>query len=222
VSVETGLQKPAYFQRNEVGRYVSMFLRFYANGDLPIDSVKKGCCMKCLAVLFLLITLATGCGGNEVDASEMSSLVSTTDDANGMVFYFDNRSQSLQGTYFYPYIAQRGDNFWLRLKIIYRPDTLIFIEKYIVTTPDRTFTIEPNLDRLGETVEVDWIDGESVERFDGFVADQDLEMLRAVATSPATEVRFVGSQGEGSVTLSATERKIVASILAAYEKMIEQ
>jgi hypothetical protein len=183
---------------------------------------EKGCCMKYLAVLFLLMALAVGCGGNEIDASEMSSLVSTTDEANGMVFYFDNRSQSLQGTYFYPYITQKGDDFWLRLKIVYRPDTLIFIEKYVVTTPDRTFTIEPNLDRLGETVDVDWIDGKSVEKFDGFVADKDLEMLRAVATSPATEVRFVGSQGEDSFTLSATERKIVASILAAYEEMIEQ
>ncbi|MBK8468057.1 MAG: hypothetical protein IPL32_19760 [Chloracidobacterium sp.] len=62
-----------------------------------------------------------------------------------------------------------------------------------------TFTIEPNLDRLGETVEVDWIDGKSVEKSRRLCCRHDLETLRAVTTSPATEVRFVGSQGEGSV-----------------------
>lgn len=178
--------------------------------------------MKYLAVLFLLMALAAGCGGNEIDASEMSYLVSSTDEANGMAFFFDNRSQSLQGIYFYPYIAQKGNGVWLRLKIFYSADDRIFTEKYIVTTPDRSFTIEPDLMRLGEKVELDWVDKKSIERFDRFVTDEDLEMLRAVAVSTETKIQLIGSKGEDSFTLSATERKIVASILAAYEEMREQ
>lgn len=122
-------------------------------------------------------------------------------------YYADTRS------YVLPYIGIQNGNAWLRLVYWYTADDWIFWENVIVIVDGVKY-----YDFFGSFGTVrDNEYGNIWEYADKEATDKDIEMLKAIADSKETIVRFQGDDYYDDITISASDKKAIKNVLTAYE-----
>lgn len=114
-----------------------------------------------------------------------------------------------------PYIVDTNYSYDLfRLKITYTGNDWVFFKKIIFSVDDK-ITVK-YFDYYSITRKVCW--GNVVEYID-IVADDYIELLKSIATSKKTIVRFVGDDYRHDFTISSSDKKAIQETIQAYEFM---
>ncbi|WP_223068090.1 DivIVA domain-containing protein [Paenibacillus caui] len=112
----------------------------------------------------------------------------------------------------YIYIGkQEGSDPWIRFRIQYEGDDWLFINNYIFKVDGKTYTVTPGLTDVQRDNDVNvW------EWYDYGVTDSDIDMLRAIASSKKTVLRYEGDQYYKDRTITSAEKKAIQTALDAY------
>lgn len=122
-------------------------------------------------------------------------------------YYADTRS------YILPYIGMQNGNAWLRLAYWYTGDDWIFFESVTVMVDGKKY-----YEIFGPFgTERDNDNGYVWEYVDKEADATDIEMLKAIANSKETIVRFQGDNYHYDLTVSASDKKAIKEVLTAYE-----
>lgn len=122
-------------------------------------------------------------------------------------YYADTRS------YILPYIGMQNGNAWLRLVYWYTGDDWIFFENVTVMVDGKKY-----YEIFGHFGTERDNDGGYVWEYVDKEADAtDIEMLKAIASSKETIVRFQGDNYHYDLTVSASDKKAIKEVLTAYE-----
>lgn len=133
------------------------------------------------------------------------------DDFEGITWY---RDANAVGTYktrlITEFAEKKSNNRWLRMKIRYYANDWLFIHSYIVKADEHKFTFNNrNFNRDNGSGSIwEW---ETVK-----AGKKEIEMLKAVATSDKTVIRFYGRQYYSDHTVSVEEKDGIKRILSAY------
>lgn len=152
----------------------------------------------------------------EKKQAAMSKLKSETDKVEGTTWYkasvHPNRAN--KRSYVLPYIGTKSDSTWLRLKYLYTGDSWIFFKSITVSVDgkryDATFSYW-DVERDNNTRVWEWVDVSAT--------NADIEMLKAIASSKETIVRFKGDQYYYDLVVSQSDKNGINDVLAAYEAM---
>lgn len=101
----------------------------------------------------------------------------------------------------------------LRLKNIYVADDWLFIESYKIKADDNTYDINTSYG----TVETDNGAGDIWEWMDETVSTEREAMLRAIAASKKTTIRYNGKQYYKDRVVSDSEKKMISDVLIAFD-----
>ncbi|MEE1320435.1 MAG: hypothetical protein UHM85_02735, partial [Acutalibacteraceae bacterium] len=112
-----------------------------------------------------------------------------------------------------PYIGYQDGSYWLRLIFNYTDDDWVFFKKVIVAADDERFTetfsyFDIVRDNGG---------GDVWEYIDIEVGESEIEMLRAIANSKETIVRFQGDDYSSDFTVKSSDKAAIKQVLDAYE-----
>ncbi len=121
-------------------------------------------------------------------------------------YYADTRSFVL------PYIGIQNGNAWMRLEYWYTGDSWIFWENLTIMVDGKKyyyFAGNFGTERDNDSEVWEYVDKEATEK--------DIEMLQAIADSEETIVRFQGDNYHYDLTISASDKKAIQSVLTAYE-----
>ena len=111
--------------------------------------------------------------------------------------------------------AQKSENVSLRMKNTYVADDWLFIESYRVKADDVIYDIIVNY----EDIKRDNSSGKIIEWMDEKVLNEREVMLRAIASSKNTVIRYNGKQYYKDRTISEPEKKRIRDVLFAYEAL---
>ena len=121
-------------------------------------------------------------------------------------YYADERSFAL------PYIGADASNVWLRLKYHYTGTEWVFFEEVTITVDGTAYEKEFeyfDIQRDNDAEVWEWVDFQPTE--------DDLAMLRAIAASKQTVVRFEGASHFFEFTMSGSDKEGITQVLDAYE-----
>ncbi len=114
-----------------------------------------------------------------------------------------------------PYIGMSGDDIWLRMVCNYTADDWVFFEKI-------TFSVDGNnyykYFSYNDVVR-DNEGGDIWEYVDIEVGETEIEILKAIANSNETIVRFEGDDYYRDVTIGADDKKGIADAITVYEML---
>ena len=144
------------------------------------------------------------------------------DKIRGMRFYYPSiwKVES-DGTWYWgrswmlPYIGQDDSSTWMQLCFLYDGDDWVFFKNVTIAADDQRFYKNFNY----FDVTRDNAGGEVWETMDITASESDIEMLKAVANSKETTVRFEGDDYYYDLTVSATDKQAIAQVLEAYEAL---
>ena len=152
----------------------------------------------------------------EKKQAAMSKLKSETDKVEGTTWYkasvHPNRVN--ERSYVLPYIGTKSDSTWLRLKYLYTGDSWIFFKSITVSVDGKRYDAEFSywdVERDSNTRVWEWVDVSAT--------NADIEMLKAIASSKETIVRFKGDQYHYGLVVSQSDKSGINDVLAAYEAM---
>lgn len=135
-----------------------------------------------------------------------------TDEFDDLTFYYDKRTPVYANRNFiYPYIGRKGDTYWLRLKFQYSADDWLFINQIRIKTDNNEYEIYANFERDNSAEIWEWHDMSP--------SDDEIMMLRDMAISKGTMVRYIGSQYRKDRTITAREKDIIKKTLGIYENL---
>lgn len=157
-------------------------------------------------------------GGGDWAAREPEALagMDTQEDTfNNVTFYTDPRVNLLGRDHIYSYIGTQGDKAWLRIYLYYLGKDWLFIEKYIVMADGQRWEITP---KIGE-VERDNGTYAIWEWVDLYADPEHVQMLAAIADADKAMIRYQGDQRNLDREISAEEKAIIATTLAAFEQL---
>jgi len=114
-----------------------------------------------------------------------------------------------------PYMGMQGDSVWLRLVCDYTADDWVFFEKITFAVDDQRFYkffsyFDVTRDNGG---------GDVWEYVDIEVNDAELELLRAIANSQTTIVRFEGDDYSHDFTVSDKDKEAILQMLTVYDAL---
>lgn len=149
-------------------------------------------------------------------ARALANMTKKSDDMRDVIFYthkaaskFINSRSAIE-----PYIAiDKSGNVILRLKNVYVADDWLFIESYRVKVDDAVYDIVGD---YGD-IERDNDSGYIWEWVDESVSSEREAMLRAIASSKKTLIRYNGKQYYKDRTIPDSEKKLIEEVLSAYE-----
>ena len=112
-----------------------------------------------------------------------------------------------------PYLAEKGNNFYMKLRYNYAGNDWVFFKKVIIDIDGsqqyRSFSyFSINRDNAG------WMVGELI---DVDVDAKDIDMLRKIATSNKTVVRFEGDNYYHDYELTANDKSAIKDVLIIYD-----
>lgn len=147
-------------------------------------------------------------------AKALSNTKTKIDEVQEITWYYAKTTTEYTDTNeIYAYLGKKEEAPpWLRLNFQYAGDDWLFIDRYIFKVDGETYTIETE---YGE-VERDNGGGGVWEWYDFGATSTDIDMLRAIATSTKTVLRYEGDQYYKDRTITATEKKALLTILDAY------
>ena len=114
------------------------------------------------------------------------------------------------------YIGRKGDGRpWLRMRVQYTSSDWLFVDNvYAWQNGIKDLLISGPFDRDNNTTIWEWRDVTP--------SDRQVEILRALAEAPEAILRFEGHQYRRDTTLSASDKKAILDVLAAYEVMLAE
>lgn len=122
-------------------------------------------------------------------------------------YYTNTRS------YILPYIGKNDSSTWLRLRYHYTDDDWVFFESIIF-----------NVDGVQCTRNFDYFDivhdngsGDVWEYIDVAPTDEEIDLLRKIANSETTYVRFKGDEYSYDMEFPEKDKAAILDVLAAYE-----
>lgn len=160
---------------------------------------------------------------NKLEAAEkerkkqeaLSGLRSQTDKVTQTTWYFPNAYPQYANSrsYVLPYIGVAEYSTWLRLQYHYTGSDWVFFDNITVAIDDQRYYFtydyfDVNRDNNGGMV-WEWVDHSP--------SKEELEMLRAIADSEETIVRFQGDTYYYDLTVSQSDKKAIETVLVAYE-----
>ncbi|HNP20141.1 MAG TPA: hypothetical protein PKL31_17005 [Fulvivirga sp.] len=143
---------------------------------------------------------------------DLKSFKKNEDEFKGTAFYKDPRTPYYTNVNFiYPYIGQKGDNYWLRLQFQYASDDWLFIEKGILLIDGEQFTITGNWERDNNSGIWEWLDMP--------VGETELFILNKLADSKSAKIRYEGRQYYKDRTITSKEKSIIKKTLEIYNNL---
>ena len=144
---------------------------------------------------------------------KLQSFKKTTDEFEGSSFYRDSRAPNYTNIDFiYPYIGEKGDRFWLRLKMQYEADDWLFIDNAIFLVDGEKYPVSGNWERDNDGGRIwEWLDLP--------VEPSGVMLLEKIANSQTTKVRFVGNKYHNDRTLTKKEKDIIKNTLEIYQAL---
>ena len=134
------------------------------------------------------------------------------DEFEGNTFYRDPRTPYYSNVNFiYPYIGQKGDNYWLRLKFQYASDDWLFIDNAIILVDGEKFTVTGNWERDSNSKIWEWLDIS--------VKNNERLILEIIANSKSAKVRYNGSQYYKDRTITRKEKNIIKKTLGIFDNL---
>lgn len=124
-------------------------------------------------------------------------------------YYANSRS------YVLPYIGQRDSSTWLRLKFHYTGDNWLFFEKITISIDGENYYKTYSY----YDVERDNGSGDVWEWVDISPTTSDIEMLKQIANSKETIVRFQGDNYHYDLTVKSSDKTAINQVLTAYEAL---
>lgn len=142
-------------------------------------------------------------------------LKTKTDKTQDVTWYMSVEEPKLVTTrsYVLPYFGIQGDNAWLRIRYHYTSGDWVFVEKITVTADDKVF--ERGFDYFD--VQRANQGGKVWEWADTALSDADMEMIKAMADSQMTVIRFSGDDYQDEVIMAETDKQAIKDVLAAFE-----
>ena len=147
----------------------------------------------------------------------LAKMTAEVEEVRGMTFYYSKVWPYYSDTrsYVLPYIGTTKDDTWLRLVYHYTGDDWVFFTNVTVSVDGenyyRTFSYY-DVERDNEYGNVwEWIDLQP--------DDSDVKMLRAIAASEKTIVRFEGDTYWSDLVVTAEDKAAITEILDTYELM---
>lgn len=129
-------------------------------------------------------------------------------------YYPQSAPQYINRKAFYPYIGHKDSgSTWLRWLVVYCADDWIFFDKIIINVDGEKYT---KTFEYGE-VERDNDYGDVWEYVDMSVSESDKALLKKIANSKKTVVRFEGDQYHYDKTITQNEKYGITDILTAYD-----
>lgn len=164
---------------------------------------------------------------NELKAAEkerqkreaLSGLRSQTDKVTQTTWYFPYAYPQYANSrsYVLPYIGVTEYSTWLRLQYHYTGSNWVFFDNITVAIDDQRYYFtydyfDVSRDNSGGTV-WEWIDHSP--------SKEELEMLRAIAASEETIIRFQGDTYYYDLTVSGTDKQAIETVLDAYDILMQ-
>lgn len=130
-------------------------------------------------------------------------------------FYSDGSWVADQRCFLLPYIGRDANQVWMRMVFNYTGDNWVFFDHITVAADDKRFNKSfPYFDMVHNN------GGGSVwEYIDVEVYDSDLKMLRAIADSAETIIRFAGDDYYHDLTVTNSDKAAIREALDAYEAL---
>lgn len=148
----------------------------------------------------------------------LQSLRATSDSIKGYKWYYPQSFPNYINTrsYFLPYIAtdiKTGELEAVRIKADYTGDDWVFWKKLIINIDGENYYKTVNY----FDIEHDNDYGDVWEYYDWEAWYSDIEMLREIAKSKKTIVRFEGDQYHKDIEITANDKQGIKTVLAAYD-----
>ena len=148
-----------------------------------------------------------------------SKMKTSTDKVEGIEWYMPSVFPKYADTrsYVLPYVGQQGTNTWLRLRLNYTADDWIFFKQVIFSIDGINYY--KSYDYNG--VERD-NDTEVWEYVDFMPTTEDIDMLKKIAISKETIVRFQGDQYYYDLTVKNSDKEAIGDVLTVYDALRNQ
>lgn len=114
-----------------------------------------------------------------------------------------------------PYIGVSGDDIWLRMVCNYTADDWVFFKKITFSVDGKNFYKSFNYNDVVR----DNDGGDIWEYVDIEVGETEIEILKAIANSNETIVRFEGDEYYRDITIAAEDKKGIVEALTVYEML---
>jgi len=166
------------------------------------------------AVLLLLV----GCGAKQTYWAALSPaspvVTAQATPADGATFYYDAAAMEQTGTFFYPYVVQRGADSWLRLRVERTGSGRFFVNRVTVYVDGAIYPLmiagQVNRD-LAFNYEREWIDL--------YASAADVTMLKDMAFAEDCWVEFAGEGGKEILPVPVKQQQLIVRTLALFERM---
>lgn len=142
--------------------------------------------------------------------ADLKKFKKNTDEFEGSSFYRDPRTPNYTNVNFvYPYIGEKNNSYWLRLKMQYAADDWLFINKAIFLVDGETFPVTGNWERDNSGGQIwEWIDMP--------VEESGIPLLQLIANSKTTKLRYEGNQYRNDREITNKEKDIIKKTLEIY------
>lgn len=142
-------------------------------------------------------------------SSALAKMRKSEDKIENITWYHDKTSPTYNNSNnIYLYIGHQIGSTWLRARFQYTSDDWLFIESITVVADGRKFERTGLFERDNDSRIWEWLDSS--------VSHDDLEMMKAIASSKDATVRYIGRQYRNDRTITAKEKAAIKNVLVAY------
>lgn len=151
----------------------------------------------------------------KVEAVKDDNIISETDMADGITWYYDRRvPRDLDTTAFYLYMGHKATGAgWLRMRSQYAGDHWLYIKTIRISSGKLVFERHPDptlmFSKAGDLTVTEWNDTPPTH--------EDLRVIRQIVGSPDAEISFIGHKGNFTRKLTDNEREAFINVLRYYE-----
>lgn len=147
----------------------------------------------------------------------IAKLNSNTDKVEGITWYHSKTEPKYINTrcYIFPYIGQTSSRTWLRVQCNYTGDNWVFFEKIVFVVDGERYTKTFSYYEIVR----DNDHGDVWEVADFGPTNSDIQMLKDIANSTETIVRFQGDNYHHDFTIGAKDKQAIRDVITAYEFM---
>lgn len=154
----------------------------------------------------------------EKKAKALKKLRSKYDDISGVTWYHDKTTPTTVFNGMYAYIGvKEGDVPWVRLVFQYTADDYLSVQKFIIKADDQIFTVDEA--EYGE-IKTDHSGGTVWEWLDRIATPEDHKIIKAVAESKTTKIRYLGRDYYNDKIVSEKQKVALKNIMQAYNQLV--
>lgn len=150
-------------------------------------------------------------------AAATQNLRQSTDEMREIDWFYDKNTPRTNNTRnVHAYIGKKDDHVWIRFKMTYNADDWLFVESVAFKVDGEDFSLNY---RLFDDWERDNASGDIWEWKDVNMDRRTWNLVRKIADSDKTMMRYNGRQYYSDRDVSTEEKKALKNILLAYESM---